>query len=192
MFTDRITFLKLAVSFECGLIIVAAILGWIFGVNPVTKLVWSGPAALWGMLAALPMLGLFVLSQRYPVGPLKAIKEFLIEALGPPLVACRWYDLLLVAAAAGLGEELLFRGVLHERFGLAISNVLFGLAHLITPLYAVAAGVIGLYLGWLFDRTGNLLAPIIAHGLYDFLAFLILARTCRKLGPPPLDDASIE
>jgi membrane protease YdiL (CAAX protease family) len=67
------------------------------------------------------------------------------------------------------------------------SNVIFGLAHFVTPTYALLAGILGGYLGWLFTVSGNLLAPIIAHGLYDFLAFLVVARECRHAPPtsPP-------
>ena len=190
MFTDRIAFLKLALGFESGVLVIAAALGWLLSIAPGAKLYWTAPAVAWGVLASLPMLLLFVLSQRYPIGPLKGIKEFLIEALGPAILACRWYDLLLVAAAAGVGEELLFRGVLQEACGLGWSNLLFGLAHLITPLYAVVAGLIGLYLGWLYDQTGSLVAPILAHALYDFLAFLVLARSCRKAGVPETADTA--
>ena len=130
--------------------------------------------------------------QRYPCLPVSAgeigirsglcgqIKQFLSEALGPSLVACRWYDLLLVAAVAGLSEELLFRGVLHPLMGPIWSNVLFGLVHFITPAYAMLAGILGGYLGWLFQASENILAPIIAHGLYDFLAFLAVAREFRN------------
>ena len=77
-------------------------------------------------------------------------------------------------------EELLFRGVLHPLAGPFWSNVLFGLAHFITPTYAVLAGLLGAYLGGLLELSENLLAPIITHGLYDFLAFLVVARECRQ------------
>ena len=49
-------------------------------------------------------------------------------------------------------------------------------------LYALLAGAVGACLGWLLDATGNLLAPIVTHGLYDFLAFLVVARDCRRSG----------
>lgn len=177
---SRFEFVRVAVLFEAGLIVVAGIIGWWFEVNPFGKLAWDGPAAVWGTAAAIPLFGLFVLSQRFPVGPLLRIKEFLVDALGPALAVSRWYDLLVVAAMAGISEEILFRGVLHPLTGLWWSNILFGLAHSITPAYALIAGVIGLFLGWFYEQTGNLLAPIITHGLYDFLAFVMLARECRR------------
>jgi hypothetical protein len=56
------------------------------------------------------------------------------------------------------------------------------MAHCITPTYAVLAGVIGGYLGGLLEGANNILAPIVTHALYDFLAFLIVAREYRKAG----------
>lgn len=172
----------MAVLFEAGLIVAAVLIGWVCGINPLATFSWSLAAAAWGAVAALPLFGLFLLSQRFPVGPLRTIKEFLVEALGPSLAVSKWYDLAIVAAMAGFGEELLFRGVLQQQLGLWWSNLFFGLAHCVTPAYAVLAGVLGLFLGWLYETTGsNLLAPIVTHGLYDFLAFIALARQLKRL-----------
>ena len=177
--TNRYDFLAAAVLFEGSLIGIAAALGWWFKVDPLAQLAWSGLGVIWGLAATVPMIGLFLAANRFPIGPLRTIKQFLHDALGPSLIACRWYDLLLVAIVAGIGEELLFRGVLQPLIGKLWSNVLFGLLHLITLPYALLAGLIGGYLGWLFDQSENILAPIITHGLYDFLAFLVVAREYR-------------
>jgi len=180
--TDRYSFLSVAVLFEGGLIGIASALGWWFSVDPLMQLAWTWPGLLWGLAATIPMFALFLASNRFPIGPLRGIKHFLHEVLGPSLVVCRWYDLLLVAAVAGIGEELLFRGVLQPLMGTFWSNVIFGLVHFITLPYAILAGLIGGYLGWLLNESENILAPIITHGLYDFLAFLVVARDCRDRG----------
>jgi membrane protease YdiL (CAAX protease family) len=94
-------------------------------------------------------------------------------------------DLALFATSAGLGEELLFRGFLQGSIArwtdpwtaLAIASAVFGLVHLITPTYGVLAGLLGAYLGGLWLATDNLLAPIVAHALYDFVALVYLLRT---------------
>ena len=186
---ERGPFLNLAGLFEGGLALLALGIGWALDVNPLTTLAWDWWAAAWGAAGAVPIFALFLLTYRFPVAGLRRIKEFLVETLGPPLVACRWFDLVLLALLAGFAEEILFRGLIQswmERWGtataLVASNVLFGLAHCITLTYAVAAGAIGLYLGWLFG-TGedrNLLAPILAHALYDLAAFFVVARTYRN------------
>ena len=107
---------------------------------------------------------------------------------------CRFLELAVIAALAGLGEEMLFRGLIQaavaERIGgpcgvwlgLLMAAVLFGLLHPITPTYAVLAGSIGLYLGWLWLACGNLLAPIVAHGTYDFVALLYLVKVREGRG----------
>ena len=180
--SNRRDFVAVAVLFEGSLIGVAGSLGWWFEVRPLASLVWDWRGIIWGVAGTIPILALFLLMNRYPVGPLRKIKQFLIDALGPSLAACRWYDLLLVAAVAGIGEEILFRGVLQPLAGPVWSNVLFGLVHFITPTYALLAGLLGGYLAWLLHASENLMAPIIAHGLYDFLAFLVVARECRQTG----------
>jgi membrane protease YdiL (CAAX protease family) len=177
---NRYEFLGAAIVFEGSLIGLAWGLGRWFGIDPLAHCDWSLASLAWGSAATIPMFALFAVSYRWPLGPLRHIKRLLIETLGPSLAACRWYDLALLAAVAGISEELLFRGVLQPHLGLVASNVFFGLAHSISPLYAVLAGGMGLYLGWLLDATGNVLAPIVTHGLYDFLAFIVVARDYRR------------
>ena len=56
------------------------------------------------------------------------------------------------------------------------------MAHWVSTTYAVVAGIVGLYLGSLYLITQNLLAPVVTHALYDFVALLVLARL--KPAPP--------
>jgi hypothetical protein len=187
--TDRRQFLKLAVLFEGSLAVLALVIGWFVDVDPLRWFSWNWFAVAWGLLATFPLFALFVISYRFAVGPLWRIKRFLVEGLGPSLAVCRWYELLLIAVLAGACEEILFRGLFQQWFlpsgrwtALIGSNLLFGLAHCVTPLYAIFAGTIGCYLGIMLDMTDppNLLAPIVTHTFYDFLAFLVVARTFRN------------
>jgi membrane protease YdiL (CAAX protease family) len=178
--TNRYDFLGAALLFEGSLIGIASGIGWWFRVDPLAQLAWDWPGVFWGLAATVPMIVLFLAANRFPIGPLRPIKQFLHDAMGPSFIVCRWYDLLLLAIVAGIGEELLFRGALQPLIGIVWSNVLFGLLHLITLPYALLAGLMGGYLGWLLDHSENVLAPIITHGLYDFLAFLVIARECRQ------------
>jgi uncharacterized protein len=188
--TDRKQFMRFAVLFEGSLIAVAFALGWFADVNPVETIRWEWEAVAWGVAGALPLFLLFAVAHRFPIGPLIRIRRILFELLGRSLSSCRWYDLIVLAAMAGIGEEILFRGLFQMWFeragpgmGLVGSNVLFGLAHLITPMYAVLAALAGGYLGVLFllpEEGPNLLIPIITHGLYDYLAFLVVIRAYRR------------
>jgi membrane protease YdiL (CAAX protease family) len=47
-------------------------------------------------------------------------------------------------------------------------------------MYLVLAGLIGLYLGGIWLATGNLLVPIIAHAMYDFVALVYFVKTRKK------------
>src|SRR5262249_54526611 len=70
--------------------------------------------------------------------------------------------------------------------GLAAASVLFGLLHAVTPTYAVLATLMGGYLGGLWMATGNILAPIIVHALYDFVVlYYLLAGPGRSLWEKP-------
>lgn len=186
---DERQFLTMAVLVEGGLIVLAVVLAWFLKIPLLEWLRWNGNAVLWGIVATVPLCVIFVAAYWRPVGSYRRIKDFLLDSLGPSLAACRWYELLLVAALAGIGEELLFRGALQmwlERLGgylpsLWVSNLVFALCHAITITYAVLAFVMGMFLGYLLDASGerSLLTPMITHGLYDFFAFCILAADYR-------------
>ena len=186
---DRRAFLKVATYFEASLVAVAYAIGWLGDVDPLADLRPGLAPLLWGLAGTLPLYGFFHLFYRFPQGGLKTIKRLLIERLGPFLDACRWWELLYLGLLAGFTEEILFRGVLQPLMeshwgwgmGLALSNVLFAMAHFVTPLYAVLAGLTGLYLGFSLDFGGerNLLTPICIHAFYDFLAFWAVACAYR-------------
>ena len=183
-------FLPIALIFEGSLALLAFVLGWLLDINPLQHIVFEWSALGWGLLGTVPLLAFFFVSYRIPTGALARIKSFLVQMLGPPLAACRGYQLALLAGTAGFSEELLFRGALQpwleslwgSSLGLLASSALFGLAHSITPLYALLAGVTGVYLGLCLDIGGerNLAIPIIVHAVYDFIAFVVVARTFRR------------
>src|SRR5262249_36018450 len=140
--------------------------------------------ALYGLLATLPLLVLFLVLTRWPVGPLRRIKQFSDEVIRPLLAPCSLVDLVGISVLAGLGEEMVFRGVLQGAFsrwfnpwlGIVLASLLFGLLHAITVTYAVLAALMGAYLGWLFQTTNNLLVVVLVHALYDLLVLLYLLR----------------
>ncbi len=187
---DPLRFFKSACLFEASLIAVAMVLGWIADINPFADFYFSEAALFYGMLGTAPLFLLFLFLQQLSADSVASIRRLLMETLAPGLQRCNWADLFVLAAIAGLSEELLFRGVLQPWFesvwgvkaGLIGSNLIFGLVHAITPLYTVLAAVVGIYLGLSMDYGGerNLLIPVIIHGLYDFLAFLVIMRSYRQ------------
>src|SRR5579875_2310056 len=182
----RLTVVLLAVFVEGGLLIAASLLGWMLDQPPLRFFEWTLRAVLWGVVAALPLLALFFVFQRWPIGPLRRIQRFSEEVIRPLLAPCSWIDLLGISALAGLGEEVFFSGVLQEAvtrwfgdawLGILAVSVLFGLVHSITFTYVVLATLMGVYLGcvWLY-ADHNLLVIVITHALYDFVVLLWLLR----------------
>lgn len=105
------------------------------------------------------------------------------------------YPWLLVAFAVFLApfyEELLFRRVLFGRLagagfvgsGLLLSSLLFAFSHELPGVSGTAwGGILALWLiygamgagfAWIYHRTGTLLAPVVAHGINNGLALLLL------------------
>jgi membrane protease YdiL (CAAX protease family) len=86
---------------------------------------------------------------------------------------------VLIGAAAGVGEEWLFRGILQPLTGVVLASVLFGLAHVggvrMLP-FGVWATAMGAIMGSLALATGGLIAPMVAHGVYDMLALGYIRR----------------
>ncbi len=177
-----------AAVFEGSLMLVAIALGWLLATPPLRTFHFDLRDAALGLAAALPMLALFWMCLRCSWRPFKEIAKILDDAIVPLFHDCRPVELAIIAVLAGVGEEMLFRGVIQAAvmqtfagpagmwLGLLTAAVLFGLLHPITPTYAILAGAIGLYLGWLWLACGNLLTPITAHGAYDFVALVYLVR----------------
>lgn len=180
-----------ALGFGClvegALLVVALVAGWAVGINPLAAATTDPVAVLAGLLAVVPMLGLLWWGLRHPQNPLgkatdqaRQFVEQFFAGVGPA-------GFLLVSALAGLCEEALFRGLFQVLItehggavvGLFAASILFGLAHAVSLAYAVAATIIGVYLGLLFLITGSLTAPIVCHGVYDFIALLWLSRVSR-------------
>lgn len=182
-------FFKTACYFEASLILVAIVLGWIADINPFAYFYFSEQAVGLGIIGTLPLFLLFLASEQANLKSVQAIRKLLLETLCPNLYKHHWTDLFVLAAIAGIAEEVLFRGVLQpwlERAwgmetGLIASSLVFGLVHAVTPLYALLASVISLYLGVSLDYGGsrNLLTPVMIHGLYDFLVFMALIKAYK-------------
>ncbi|GAB4274820.1 MAG: type II CAAX endopeptidase family protein [Methylomicrobium sp.] len=187
---DSSRFFTAACNFEGSLILVAALLGWMADINPFADLYFSEPALFYGVIGTIPLFLMFYAVEQLEHPSIRKIRNLLLDTLGPGLKTCRSSDLFLLAAIAGFSEELLFRGLLQPwieaswgtAIGLIGSNIIFGLVHAVTPLYAFLATLIGIYLGLAMDYGGdrNLMTPMIIHGLYDFLAFLMIMRSYRR------------
>jgi uncharacterized protein len=182
--------------FEGGLAVLAVSLGWALDRPPMESFHFSAVDLGWGIIATVPLLAVLWISAKTTWRPVARIMQVLDETFIPLFRQCRMPELAFIAVLAGLGEEMLFRGIVQNwvadkvggqygaGIGLAVAAAIFGLLHSVTFTYALLAGCIGLYLGAIWLVTGNLLVPIVSHALYDFLAFVYLVQIHKSKAPP--------
>lgn len=174
----------IALLVEGGLIGVALLIGHLVHHPPFTTWTLDRRAALLGGAAALPPVGALLLILRSPRPVWRELVRTVERAAGDLIAPLSLWQVLLLSALAGLGEEALFRGLLQSvlaaplgpLLALVIASLAFGVLHLVTPTYATVATAMGFYLGWLFSATGNLAVPALVHALYDAAAMVILRR----------------
>ena len=177
-----------AALFELSLGGLAFLLGLFFGINPAEKLEATPSSVLLGLGATVPLGALFLLFLRLDNPSFRRIRRLLSRLLRPLAPALTLPTALLLGAAAGIGEELLFRGFLQEGLtsligiapGLLLASIIFGLLHSVTPVYAAFATLLGALLGFLYISAGSLLPSLLAHALYDAFGLLMLRREIEK------------
>ena len=179
---------RLAILFEGGLVVLAVALGWLFGFPPADLIQWRWQAVALGAAASVPLVLLLVAGDWVPFLRLASLERIIDKLLVPLFRRCTILEFAIISLLAGLGEEMLFRGLLQEGLSrwwggdigpwlaLVVASLLFGIMHAVTPAYALLATAIGLFLGWLWIETGNLLVPITTHAVYDFLALVYMVR----------------
>lgn len=126
-----------------------------------------------GLLATIPLVALFIaMMSDYGdrISVVADLKRTMLQYVRPIFMQARFLDLLVISAAAGVSEEMLFRGVIQTQLGLLPASILFGLLHFVTPAYAIAATLMGMYIGLVFHVSGSLFAVILLHTLYDLYA----------------------
>ena len=181
------SFLRIAVAGEAGLLLLAwAVARWL-DIDLSDRLHPDWRSAILGIVASIPLLLGLRWTLETEVASVRRLVAVVQDQLGPLLAPRSRGELALLAVLAGTAEEILFRGVMQvglarwlpDGLALILSGAAFGLAHFLTPMYALLAALAGVYLGALFLLQGNLLAPIVAHAVYDFIALTYLGRRYR-------------
>jgi membrane protease YdiL (CAAX protease family) len=82
-------------------------------------------------------------------------------------------EIVILAAASSVGEEMFFRGALLPVVGLLASSAIFALLHIGPKArhlpWTISSFGAGLLFGGMFLWTGDLTGPVIAHFLINFL-----------------------
>ena len=94
---------------------------------------------------------------------------------------------LLMAIVIGPGEELFWRGFLQRRLqmekgpfqGFLLATLLYTGVHIASGnvMLVLAAGVCGMFWGYLYLRTGSLLVNVVSHTAWDLAIFLLFPMT---------------
>jgi membrane protease YdiL (CAAX protease family) len=143
---------------------------------------------MWGTAAAVSLAGVNLMLLRAPRNrwPGDSLRHVCRVIVRPLFEHVNGAQIALVSVLAGIAEELLFRGVLQGIVGLPAASLIFGAVHVGGRSfvgYGAWAACIGALFGWLMVTTGGLLAPIVAHAVYDALALAYV-----RYGPGDLCD----
>ncbi|WP_287129245.1 CPBP family intramembrane glutamic endopeptidase [Candidatus Cyanaurora vandensis] len=160
------------------LIVVAQTWSWLTGTASVPTWRWDIPALGMGVALGLGLNGLGLLTYYLWPGFQEATAAYLTLVLRPLRVG----DILWLGLLPGLSEEFLFRGVALDSLGLVGSSLLFGGLHLLELRhwpYALWAAVVGFVLGLAMVGSGNLLVPVVAHIVNNWLAGLFWYRRAQ-------------
>ncbi|HKA87600.1 MAG TPA: CPBP family intramembrane glutamic endopeptidase [Haliangiales bacterium] len=89
-------------------------------------------------------------------------------------------DVLILALASSIGEELFFRGALQPWLGVWASAGVFALLHIGPGLrylpWTLSAFAMGLVFGEMFNIVGDLIGPIVAHFTINYLNINYITR----------------
>ncbi|HET8628821.1 MAG TPA: CPBP family intramembrane glutamic endopeptidase [Thermomicrobiales bacterium] len=100
----------------------------------------------------------------------ESVLKSMSSGLSNPLAA------IAVGGAAGICEEILFRGAIQPRFGVPLTALAFATAH---AQYGASLAIVGVFITGLvlgYERKYlNTTTAIITHAVYDIVAFLLNA-----------------
>jgi membrane protease YdiL (CAAX protease family) len=174
--------LRLAFTFYGVLLALAAAWAWLDGRS---LLFASAEAAQRGIrplfdAGAGAAVGLAIVALSNWLTRTTRTGERLARALARLLGRRNLGECVALALVSGVAEEAFFRGAMQPRLGLLATSLLFALAHfaprrdlLPWTAFSLAAGLV---LGGLFDATGNLVAPVVAHAVVNAVNLRLLSR----------------
>lgn len=168
------------VLFESSLLLVAWVLAWFLDTSFLDLHRWSWKGLAVGLTSTLPLISMFFWLLQSKWEPCQNIRRIMDVFIRPIFQQFTVLQLLVISIVAGISEEILFRGVIEggakSSIGtvaaILLSAVIFGACHALTKFYFVLATFMGVYMSVVWMATGQLLAPIVTHAVYDFLILL--------------------
>ncbi|SDM78193.1 hypothetical protein SAMN04488137_1904 [Fictibacillus solisalsi] len=89
------------------------------------------------------------------------------------------WHIAFLTAVISIAEEWLFRGAIQPLLGLSLTSLLFAVLHvryIKKPVLFIAAVLLSFLLGYLYEKTNNLIVPMTAHFFIDFLLGLLISK----------------
>ena len=168
-----VSLLRLATLGEGLLVLIALV--WARWRETVFVLGGATEGILIGLMTAVGLgaANYYLLCAAPDLAGVRSIRRLYVEGLKPVFGNLSASEITIISLAAGIGEELLFRGVLQTEMGLLPASVIFGLLHMGgsgTLVFGCWVMLMGGALGGLAIWTGGLMAPIVAHAVYDAAA----------------------
>ena len=136
--------------------------------RPWMTLFWSSIAALGAIIPSM------WLQEQMPELPNWVESEF------DMILANRW-GYLVIGLLAPIAEEIVFRGAILKSLldtrmsagaAITVSAVLFALIHF-NPIQMPHAFMVGLLLGWMYQRTGSILPSVAFHWVNNSVAYVL-------------------
>lgn len=146
--------------------------------NPGRTLLAGGVGSLAAMVASYGALGIILLLFYLIAGRAPGVTE--TEAVRSVSGLEVFLVVFTVVVLAPVFEELFFRGLLYpalrNRIGpkaaVVLDGFIFGVLHF-QPLFTISLILVGIILAYLYERTESLVAPMLAHALYNGIVILI-------------------
>jgi membrane protease YdiL (CAAX protease family) len=136
-----------------------------------------------GILSALVLYAVFWLGNKLSCFLFPGAAHNIAAVYGYKGQASALRIALLMLLVIGPGEELFWRGFLQRyltrrldgRRGWLLATGVYTAIHLVSgnPMLVLAAGVCGLFWGWLYWKHRSLLLNIVSHTIWDIGVFLL-------------------
>ena len=152
----------------------AVALGWgtLRGQPNIWHLPGRDPAVFTGILGGLAAGLLIVFASRMALYRFEWAR-WLHRDLRHLLFPLTDVEIVVLAVASSVGEEMFFRGALLPAIGLWGSSAIFALLHIGPKArhlpWTASSFAVGLLFGAMFQWTGDLTGPVVAHFLVNFL-----------------------
>ncbi len=180
----------LLLSGQIFFFVLAFAIGYGIGVPPLASFAATQAAVVQGVAGAAVLIVLAGALWLVARDVAYRLQEVSIEIFSKIGIRLTWPIILTMSVAAGICEELFFRGVM--QVGLAgymplwlaigVTSLVFSLLHYHSFLYFVLVFIVSIYLGVLFVLTENILVVVLTHGIYDIYGLWMIRRLLAGRG----------